>query len=482
MSSLREKFYTGFLWQGLERLGSQGTQMLISILLARLLSPKEFGVIAIMMVFITIGYICIDGGFSMALVQKKDIDDQDCSAVFYLNIAMSMVFYLVVFIVAPFIAKYYANESICTYLRVLASVFVIRAFSIVQTALLTKRMLFKFNFRINITAIAISGISGIILAYCGFGVWSLIVQQIINVFVTGCLLWFFVKWRPLLVFSWHSLIVLFNFGWKLLLSGLMNTLYGNLYSLIIGKLFNLDTLAYYNQGRQFPQQGMDTFGSVFGSVIFPGFASLQNDRPRLKSIFERALKAINCITTPVLCCLLVVAKQVVLLLLGEKWLPCMPYMQLSCIVFIFYPLHTLNLQTLNACGRSDVFLILEIIKKSQSILMMFITYRYGVMAMVWGMVITAPIAFIENAWMSKKLISYSCWRQLLHVFPFFAIGLVSGLAAYFVNLGLDNAWIPLISKSIIFMACYFLLVNISGQFPVELKRLFLAIASATKKQ
>ena len=481
MSTLREKIYTGFLWQGLERLGSQGTQFLISILLARLLSPKEFGVIAIMMVFITIGYICIDGGFSMALVQKKDIDEHDCSAVFYLNIVMSLVLYIVVFIVAPFIAEYYANGAICKYLRVLASVFVIRAFSIVQTALLTKRMLFKFNFRINITAITISGTAGVILAYCNFGVWALIAQQMISVFVTGCLLWYFVKWHPILVFSWDSLKVLFSFGWKLLISGLMNTLYGNLYSLIIGKLFNLDTLAYYNQGRQFPQQGMDTFGSVFGSVIFPGFASIQSDRVRLKSIFERALKAINFLTTPILCCLLVAAKQVVLLLLGEKWLPCVPYMRLCCIIFLFYPLHTLNLQTLNACGRSDVFLILEIIKKAQSILMMLITYHYGVMAMVWGMVITAPIAFIENAWMNKKLISYSCWRQLLHVAPVIAISVISGIAAYFMEPLFDNAWLSLISESLVFVAIYSILAYFTGQFPIEIKRLLLAIAHRGKK-
>ena len=471
MSSLRDRIYTGFLWQGLERIGSMGSQFLISIILARLLTPNEFGIIAIMMVFITLGYICIDGGFSMALVQKEEVSEQDCSAVFYLNIAMSLLLYLVIFLVAPLIANYYANVAICKYLRVLATVFVIRSFSIVQTALLTKRMLFKFNFRINITAVVISGISGVALAFCGCGVWALIAQQMINVFVTGCLLWYFVKWHPILSFSLHSLKVLYSFGWKLLVSGLMNTLYNNLYSLIIGKLFNLDTLAYYNQGRQFPQQGMDVFGSVFGSVIFPGFASIQNDRQRMRSIAERALKAIICVTTPILCCLLVAAKQVVLILLGEKWLPCVPYMRLCCIIFIFYPMHTLNLQILNACGRSDVFLILEIIKKAQSILMMFITYRFGVIAMVWGMVITAPIAFIENSWMNGKLISYSFWRQLLHVLPFFAIAFVSGTAAYFMGRFFDNRWLALLSETIVFAVCYSSLVLFLRQCPSEIRRL-----------
>lgn len=468
MSLLREKILSGFLWQGLERVGSLGTQFIISIILARLLSPHEFGVISIMMVFITLCNVFIDSGFSLALIQKKDVTEQDCSAVFFINIIMSLIFYMIIFVFAPTIAHFYQNLNISNYLRILAFVFVIRSFSLVQSTLLSKRMLFKFNFRINISAVFLSGLIGITLAYWGFGVWSLIVQQLVNALITGCLLWYFVKWRPIMSFSWRSLKGLYDFGWKIFISGLLNTLYNNLHSLVIGKLFNLEMLAYYNRGRHFPRLGVDTLNMVFSSVIFPGFASIQNDRVRMRTIAERGLKTVIFLTTPILCCILVISKQLVLILLGEKWLPCVPFMQLCCVINLFFPLHTLNLQIITACGRSDVFLILEVIKKVQAIIIIFITYRFGVMAMVWGMVFTAPVAFLENAWMNDQLISYSCWQQLWHILPYFTIGAFSGFVAVFIGYGINNLWLSLFIRGISFFSCYLSLIYASKKFPQDL--------------
>lgn len=468
MSLLREKVLSGFLWQGLERVGSLGTQFFISIILARLLSPHEFGVISIMMVFITLCNVFIDSGFSLALIQKNEVTEQDCSAVFFINIIMAIILYMIIYVASPTIARFYQNTNICNYLRILAIVFVIRSFSLVQSTLLSKKMLFKFNFRINITAVILSGLIGITLAYLGFGVWALIFQQLVNAFITGCLLWYFVKWWPIISFSWMSLKKLYAFGWKIFISGLLNTLYSNLYSLVIGKLFNLDTLAYYNRGRHFPRLGMDTLNMVFSSVIFPGFASIQNDRVRMRTIAERGLKAVIFLTTAILCCLLVVSKQMVLILLGEKWLPCVPYMQLCCVSYLFFPLHTLNLQIITACGRSDVFLILEIIKKVQAIIIIFITYRFGVMAMVWGIVLATPVTFLENAWMNGKLISYSCWQQLWHILPYFTVGAFSGFVAVCIGYRFNNIWSSLFIRGISFASCYLFLIYVSKKIPQEL--------------
>ena len=469
MSILREKILSGFLWQGLDRLGCIGTRFVISIILARLLSPREFGVIAIMMVFINLCNVFIDSGFSLALIQKKDATEQDCSAVFFINIIMAIILYLIIYAFAPTIARFYQNTNIIKYLRILAIVFVIRSFSLVQSTLLSKKMLFKFNFRINVVAIILSGLAGVTLAYMGFGVWSLIFQSLAKAFITGCFLWYFVRWHPIMSFSWRSLKDLYGFGWKIFISGLLNTLYNNLYSLTIGKLFNLETLAYYNRGRHFPRVGMDTLNMVFSSVIFPGFASIQNDRMRMRNVAERGLKSVIFLTTPILCCLLVVSKQVVLILLGEKWLPSVPYMQLCCVSFLFYPLHTLNIQIINACGRSDVFLILEIIKKVQAIIIIFITYRFGVMAMVWGMVLSVPFVFIENAWMNGKLISYSCWQQLWHILPYFTVGAFSGLVAFAIGYGINNIWCSLFIRSFSFALCYLSFIYVCKIFPKELR-------------
>lgn len=466
--TLKHKILSGILWQGLERVGSQGISFLISIVLARLLTPSEFGVLAIMMVFVAICGVFIDSGFSTALIQKKDVDDVDCSSVFFINIVMAAVFYAFLFAGAPLIADFYDSPAITAYLRILALVLIIRSFSLVQGTLLTKKMLFYLNFRITWCALLISGGIGTTMAYLGFGVWALITQQLICAAVTCLMQWYLVKWRPKMLFDFLRVREMFRFGWKLFCSSLLDTVYNDIYAILIGKLFNLTTLSFYNRGRSIPALGMGIVNSTIGSVIFPAFAGLQDDRGRMRRLAEKSLKSIMFLVIPVLTLLLILANPLVTLLLTEKWLPCVPFLQLSCLIFLFWPLHTLNLQIITACGRSDVFLGLEIIKKLQLAVVIFVTYRYGVMAMVWGLVFAGPLSFIENSWFNRKLIGYSSLQQFMVILPLLLVAAGAGGISAAALQALQSSWLKLAAGGSLFSVLYLVGAWLVGYIPPDM--------------
>ena len=468
---LKNKIYSGVFWQGLERVGSYGIGFVVSIILARLLSPEEFGVIAIMMVFITLSNVFIDSGFSTALIQKKNMEQADCCSVFYINIVMSFVLYGILYMVSPFIADFYKTNELTLYLHVFSLILIIRSFSLVQNALLRKRMLFHLSFRISWIALIISGIVGISMAYSKCGVWSLIAQQMTNAIVTVIMQWFWVKWRPQCLFDWNRTKEMFNFGWKMFCSSFLDTLYNDIYSLVIGKIANLEMLSYYDRGKQYPQYGMNIINSTIGTVLLPAFSELQDDRKKMKELATRGLKNIMYVVTPALAFIFVFADSITILLLTEKWLPSVIFMRLCCITFLFWPFHTTNLQIITACGRSGVFLILEIIKKVQGVLVIVITYRFGVVTMVAVGAVMGLVGMIENSWYNRKLIDYAPWQQLWDNAPIAMITVLVSITSYFVTVPIHDILLKLITGSIVFGALYLIATFFTHTFPQEIEQL-----------
>ena len=427
MNDLKKKVLSGVFWQGLCNIGSKGLNFLFSIILARLLMPKEFGSVAILMIFIGIAEVFIDSGFSTALIQKKDADEIDCSCVFYINLMVSVFCYIRLFFSAPAIAGFYRDPNLTIYFRVLAVGVVIRSLSLIQGALLNKRMLFHLSFRIGFCSLLLSGATGIVMAYNGFGGWSLIAQQLVNSVVSTLLLWFFVRWRPALVFVWARVKTLFRFGSKILATSLLDALCNNLFGILVGRLFSLQMLAYYNRGRHIPETGMGIINSTIGSVVLPAFSQIQNDPPRVKHLMRNSLQVTMFLVCPAMALLAVLAKPLVLVLLTEKWLPSVIFIQVSCLIFLVWPLHTLNLQVIIARGRSDYMLILEVIKKIQIVLVLLLTYPFGVEAMVWGMAVNGLVCAFENAWPNRKLINYSFWGQVRDFTPYLLWAVIAAL-------------------------------------------------------
>ena len=471
MNNLKEKIQKGVFWQGLERVGSYGIGFVVSIVLARRLSPEEFGTVAIMMVFITLSNVFIDSGFSTALIQKKDIEEADCSSVFYINIAMSLVLYGILYLVSPYIAKFYETESLTLYLQVFSLILIIRSFSLVHNALLRKRMLFHLSFRISWVALIISGIVGIVMAYSDCGVWSLIAQQLTNAIVMTIMQWFLVKWHPQWIFDWKRTKVLFNFGWKMFCSSFLDTLYNDIYSIVIGKISDLEMLSYYDRGKQYPQCGMNIINSTIGSVLLPAFSELQDDRRKMKELAQRGLKNIMFVVTPALAFLFVFADSITIILLTEKWLPSVIFIRLCCITFFFWPFHTTNLQIITACGRSDVFLILEIIKKIQAIFIIAITYRFGVETMVAAGAAMGLVGMVENAWYNRKLIDYAPWQQLWDIAPILGITVLVSTTSYFTTVPIHNIWTKLICGTVSFGTLYLIFTYVTHVFPCEIEQL-----------
>ena len=471
---LKAKITKGVFWQGLERVGHYGISFVVSIVLARRLTPEEFGVIAIMMVFITLSQVFIDSGFGTALIQKKDMEEADCCSVFFINIIMGLVLYGVLFLASPFIEQFYETEDLSLYLHVFSLVIIIRSFSLVQNALLRKRMLFHLSFRISWVALIISGIVGISMAYADFGVWALIAQQLTNAFVTVIMQWYWVKWRPQWLFDWERTIQLFSFGWKMFCSSFLDTLYNDIYSLVIGKIADLEILSFYDRGKHYPKLGMDIINSTIGSVLLPAFSEIQDDRRKMKELAMRGLKNIMFLVAPALAFLFVFADSITILLLTEKWLPSVIFIRLCCITFFFWPFATMNLQIITACGRSDVFLILEIIKKVQGVLVIAITYRFGVVTMVAAGAAMGLVGVFENGWYNRKLIDYAPWQQLWDIAPIAVITVVVSAISYFITDPVHNIWLKLITGTVAFGALYLVSTFLTHIFPREIEQIFKA--------
>ena len=410
---------SGFAWKLMERFGVQGIQFVLQIILARLLDPEHYGVLSLMVIFTTLANVFIQTGFNTALIQNKDVDEDDYSSVFWITLLIAGGLYGVLFFSAPLIAAFYDMPSIIVPFRVLSLMLFPGALQSVQLAKVSKEMNFRKVFFSNIGAIVISGVGGIVLAYQGAGIWALVAQTLLNVSIASLVMWFTVKWHPRLICNFKRVKILFTFGWKLLVSGLIETLYQDLRSLVIGKKYNSDMLGYYNRGKQFPQFFINAVNGTVQSVMLPAMSQKQDEQAQLKTMMRNSITLSAYVLFPMMAGLAGVAAPLVSLLLTDKWLPCVPFLQIYCFSFAFYPVHSCNLQAINAVGRSDMFLKLELIKKSYGVLALVIAvfcFQSPIAIAMTGL-ITSVISCFVNAFPNKKLIGYSYFEQMRDILP-----------------------------------------------------------------
>lgn len=432
--SVKENVFTNLIWRFAERCGAQGVSFIVSIILARILAPEDYGLIALVTVFTTILNVFVDSGMANALIQKKDADDVDFSSVFYFNFAVCILLYGIMYIASPWIAAFYQKPELTSIVRVLSLTLVISGIKNVQQAYVSRNMLFKNFFYSTLGGTIFSAILGIVLAYKGFGVWALVVQQLANTCMDTAILWITVKWRPKFVFSWTRLKGLLSFGWKLLVSSLLDTVYNNLRQLIIGKMYTSSDLAYYNKGKQFPNMIVTNINSSIDSILLPTMSKVQDSQQQVKNMTRRAIKTSTYIMAPLMMGLAFTAPSVVELILTDKWLPCVPYMRIFCITFMFYPIHSANLNAIKAMGRSDLFLKLEIAKKVVGLGLLFSTMWFGVMVMAYSLLVSSLLNQVINTWPNRKLLNYGYMEQLKDILPGILLAVVMGIGISFVEL------------------------------------------------
>ena len=431
--SLKSKTVKGVVWSSIERFSTQGVQFLIMIIMARLLTPKDYGLIGMLAIFLAVAQSLIDSGFSQALIRKQDRTDVDNSTVFYFNIVVSSALYLILFIAAPFVADFYNQPELTSVMRVVCLGVILNSLAVVQRALLTVRIDFKTQAKASLSAAVISGCIGIVLAYCGFGVWSLVVQQLLNLSVNTLLLWIFSKWRPIAVFSWKSFHELFAFGSKMLASGLLDTLYRNIYPIVIGKLFSASSLGHYTRAQQFSEFPSSNVTGIIQRVTYPILCGIQDETERLEAVYRKFLKLSAFIIFPLMIGMSAVARPFIDIVLGAQWGFCGQLLQIICFAMMWYPIHAINLNLLQVKGRSDLFLRLEIIKKILGITVLCITAPFGLVVMCYGQIFNSIVALVINTYYTGKLINVGFIRQMKDLLPTLLLSLTMFGAILLVN-------------------------------------------------
>lgn len=424
---------SNLVWRFAERCGAQLVSFVVSIVLARILAPEDYGTIALVTVFTAILQVFVDSGLGTALIQKKDADEIDFSSVFYFNFVVCLILYFGMFAAAPFIADFYGDVTLVPVIRILSLTIVISGVKGIQQAYVSRNMLFKRFFFSTIGGTIFSAVLGIAMAYAGFGIWALVAQQLSNTFIDTLILWITVRWRPTKSFSWTRLKYLLSFGWKLLVSSLLDTAYNNLRNLIIGKMYSSSDLAFYNQGDKFPKVIVTNINASIDSVLLPTMSSAQDDKERVKQMTRRAIKTSTYVMAPLMMGLAFCAEPIVSLVLTDKWLPCVPFLRIFCITYMFWPVHTANLNAINAMGRSDWFLRLEIIKKIMGMTILLSTMWFGVMAMAYSLLLSSVLSQIINSWPNRKLLGYGYLEQVRDFAPGILLAVVMGICVYFIG-------------------------------------------------
>lgn len=429
----KNSILSNFIWRFAERCGAQIVQFIVSIVLARLLLPETFGTVALVLVIAQIFQVFVDSGLGNALIQKKDADDLDFSSVFWFNAAWCLVLYFIVYAVAPLFSSFYNDATLTLVIRVLCITVIISGLKNVQQAYVSRTMQFKKFFFATLGGTIASAFAGIGLAYAGFGVWAIVAQKLVNLSIDTIVLWVSVRWRPKFIFSFDRLKGLLSFGWKLLASALLDTVYTNLQQLVIGRMYTTSDLAYYNQGVKFPEVISTNINTSIDSVLLPTMSQEQDDKARVKVMTRRAITVSTYIMAPMMMGLAFCADTVVALVLTDKWMPCVPYMRIFCITFMFYPIHTANLNAIKAIGRSDLFLKLEVAKKVVGMVLLLSTMWFGVEVMAYSMLVGSLINQIINTWPNRKLLNYGYLEQIKDIIPSIALAIVMGICVWCVG-------------------------------------------------
>ncbi len=450
----------GLFWRFAERFGAQSVNFIVSLILARLLTPEDYGTIALITIFIDISYVFIASGFGTALIQKKDADDLDFSTVFYFNMIVAVFCYIVLFFSAPFIADFYNNQELVSVIRVLALIMILGGYSGIQESIVSKTMQFKKFFISTSFGTTISAVVGITMAFCGCGVWALVGQQLSNQLINTIILRITVRWKVQRKFSFERLKVLYRYGWKLLVSSLIDAIYNNIYSLVIGKIYSSKLLGLYNKGQSFPRLIISNINTATGSVLFSAMSAEQDSKKTLKNMTKKSVRFSSFLIFPCMTGLAAISPALVELILTEKWLPCVPFIQFSCFTYAFYIIHTLNLQAMKALGYSGKYLKVEIIKKIIGFATLFATIPFGINVMLWAKCVTAIICWIINAEPNKKLIDYGWLEQFKDTLFVTLISAIMFVSVWLVGLININIVLTLLLQIIIGCLVYFSLALI----------------------
>lgn len=472
MGSLKNAAISGMLWSFCERFGFLSIQFITNIVLSRMLSPDDFGLIGMMMIFIALSNIFVDGGFGSALIQKKDPSHADYSTVFFINIILSSICYIILFSCSGIIAGFFSQFLLTDLLKILGLILIIDSFSIVQNNLLIKNLRFKTIAKVKISSAIVSSITAVIAAYCGLGVWSLVILSITNSVVKSILLWFNGHWFPSFIFSGESFRRLFGFGSKLLAASLLSELYRNFQQLVIGRYFSAKDLGFFTQAKQLEQIPVNTLMAVVNQVTYPVFSEMQNAKDRLVLGVRKSLKSLVFINFPLMVCLAIIAKPLILLLYTEKWLPSVSYFQLLCVGFgLLLIVHNTNLNILKAIGKSDSVLLLEIIKKISGVFLIIWGLKFGINGILYALALNSVIEFFLNGYCVGKYIDYGIMKQLRDIFPTLFISFSVGLIVYLVFKDVDIT--PLLS--VICQSLLYISVYLSGAYLLRMEGLFVYV-------
>lgn len=475
--SLKDKTVKGTFWGTVERFSGQGIQFLVLIVMARLLTPKDYGLIGIVSVFTSVAQSFIDSGFSQALIRKQNRTDIDNSTTLYFNVIVGICVYSFFFLIAPYVSDFYNEPELTLLMRVISFVVIINSFSVVQIALYTAQVNFKTQSKATIIAALSSGVIGVYSAYRGCQAWSLVYQQLSYAFVNTLLLWIFSKWHPQLTFSWQSFHELFSFGSKILVSGLLNTIYNNMYQLVIGKVFNTSTLGFYTRASHFAQFPSTNISGILQRVTYPILCELQDDTNKLVDVYRIFIRISTLIIFPLMMILASVSRPMIMIVLGEKWIYAATLLCIICFSSMWYPVHHLNVNILQAIGRSDLTLKTEVMKKSVGVLILFATIPFGIEAMCYGGILSSIICLIINCYYVGKLLNVGFFCQMRDVMPVFLISVFIFVIILLMSYIIDNDWIVITVGSLLGFAVFVFLCIL---FKIQAYKDLLSLKGMTK--
>lgn len=454
-----QKFLRGTIWKFLERIGVFGTQFIVQIILARSLAPSDYGLLSIMLVFITISNVIIQSGFSVGLIQRKDVSEDDYSTVLWISLGIACFLYSIIYAAAPFISTFYKSTELTKPLRIIALGLFPGAINSIQLAKVSREFDFKKLFFSNVSGIALSGVIGIIIALNGGGIWSLVAQNVINLIVSCLVMAVMVKIKIRCFVDLKRIYIFLSYGWKLIISGVLNTISEQLNGLVIGYKYTTEALGFYSRGMQFPNYGITIIEGTMTGVLMPAISQAQEEKSKAKTIMRNAMLLTTYLVFPILGGLAVISHELILVLLTDKWVGCVPYLQIFCGVFAFYPVHVCNLQALNALGRSDLFLKLEIIKKIYSIILviLMIVLFDSPLAIAICTLAISPLGWFVNSYPNRKLLDYSFFEQLKDLVPAFINTAVMMVLVFPISYIKASPVILLIVKVIIGVISYILI-------------------------
>ena len=462
-NNLKSKTQKGLVWSFVERFATQGVQFLFGIILARLLSPEDYGTIAMPLVFLAIAQCIIDSVFSTALIRKPDLTEDDLSTAFYFNIVVGVVCYLLLFFTSPLIADFYNTPILADLLKVTALATLFNPLCAVQQAILTRKIDFKTQAVVSLSGAIVSGMAGLVMAFNGFGVWSLVCQQVGGYAIRTILLWVLGKWKPKRRWSWESFHYLWGFGSKILGSGLLDTIYNNIYPIVIGKFFSANDLGNYTRAQQFSTLPSSNVTGVLQRVTFPVLSSIQNEDERLAKNYRKILKLSAFLIFPMMLMLSAIADPLVRVLLTDKWEGCIILLQIICFQMMWYPIHAINLNLLTVKGRSDLFFRLEVFKKLVGVAIMCVTIPQGIIWMVSGGIVSSMIALVINTYYTGKLIKVGYLKQMGDLLPIFGVSMLMWLLIHGSLLLTTNIYIQLaigiFAGILVYVACAKLLLK-----------------------